>query len=358
MSLRTTLLLTTLGLAPLMSGCKGDDGDGDGYEASDDCDDEDPQVNPGVLDLAGDGEDANCDGVDGHDGDGDGVASEWSGGDDCDDEDDTTYPGADIGCDGGDHDCDGDIDNDDDGDGFWDKACGGEDCDDDDAMVNPASTEVCDGIDNDCDGTVDNDEHVLGDDPECYAYSCKDIDDARSGLDDGSYYIDPTDSGSPFEVHCDMHTDGGGYTFLKVDYGSTAYAVDAESHCDGYGMQLFIPRTNNHLVAAYDIAYDASIGPSAANYLYIMGIYPNYYRATCTNRALKSGSSGCNWSASDGRAFWVTNRTNISEPNGDNGTTSSMYYSFHSDGSIDWYNDIPYPGYGSRYFMCDVGDKY
>jgi hypothetical protein len=85
------------------------------------------------------------------DGDGDGVQLV----EDCDDDDPTRYPGAIEICDGIDNDCDNllpegesDIDSD-----AW-LACEG-DCDDNDAGVHPDHWEQCDGIDEDCDGVVD-----------------------------------------------------------------------------------------------------------------------------------------------------------------------------------------------------------
>ena len=57
------------------------DDDGDGYsEADGDCDDSNAAINPGATDVVGDDTDQNCDDVDGTDGDGDGYASEASGG--------------------------------------------------------------------------------------------------------------------------------------------------------------------------------------------------------------------------------------------------------------------------------------
>ena len=48
------------------------DFDGDGWDDADDCGPEDPLVNPDAPDPYGDGEDTNCDGLDGLDADGDG----------------------------------------------------------------------------------------------------------------------------------------------------------------------------------------------------------------------------------------------------------------------------------------------
>ena len=182
------------------------DGDGDGWEATDDCDDADPAVSPsaseqcngldddcdgdvdegwdvdgdGATSCGGDCDDGNaaiapsapelCDAVDqdcdglvdeDFDGDGDGFVDPlgagcvdgWSPGAlDCDDAAADAYPGAPELCDGIDNDCDGDLDevSDEDGDGYG--PCNG-DCDDTDFFVHPAAAEVCDGRDNDCSGS-------------------------------------------------------------------------------------------------------------------------------------------------------------------------------------------------------------
>jgi hypothetical protein len=117
------------------------DDDGDGYsEAEGDCDDGDPNISPTANDVVGDGIDQNCDGIDGTDLDGDGFASEASGGTDCNDEEETVFPGNLEDCRSElDHDCSGsatDAGNDFDGDGLIDKYCdNGTDCDDGDANV-------------------------------------------------------------------------------------------------------------------------------------------------------------------------------------------------------------------------------
>ncbi len=165
-----------------------------------DCDDTDPDANPGADELC-DSVDNDCDGdtdeddaVDAPrwygDGDGDGwgagtastACSQPSGSvaddGDCDDGDDEIFPGADERCDGADNDCDGDVDEDPvdgqawyadlDLDGYGDpdtalRACSqpsgwvadSSDCEDEDGTAYPGSTATevpFDGVDQDCDG--------------------------------------------------------------------------------------------------------------------------------------------------------------------------------------------------------------
>jgi MYXO-CTERM domain-containing protein len=244
---------TLEGSALLITGCE--DGDGDGYCDGEDCDDADPAVNPGALEVCDDGIDDNCDGVDeASDDDGDTyIDIACVGGDDCDDDDPAMHPGIDVDgdgwslcddcndnvaimnpgvqeiCDDGiDNDCSGiDETADEDGDTYGNAACGGddcddtdpainpsvdvdgdtynacEDCDDSDAAINPDGVEVCDGDDNDCDGISDNVD-ADGDGaypPECGGDDCNDADPLASpdydGDGDGSSSCDDCDDTDP-----------------------------------------------------------------------------------------------------------------------------------------------------------------
>jgi hypothetical protein len=227
-----------------------------GYVSDDtDCDDLDNDVNPGEAEVCNDVDD-DCNGSadDGlttydwyEDTDGDGFGDALStqhdcdapsgyvsDDTDCDDSDGDINPDADEVCDTVDNDCDGDIDDDDsdvtdmldwfedaDGDGYgdpsmWTEACDepsgyvadDTDCDDTTASVNPAASETCNGQDDDCDLSVD--EGVLGTGAACAATDCAEILADNPSRGDGTYTL------SAGSYHCDMTTDGGGWT--RVGY--------------------------------------------------------------------------------------------------------------------------------------------
>ena len=197
------------------------DDDGDGFtELTGDCDDADAAVHPDARDEAYDGIDQDCSGSDEDDLDGDGVAFDA----DCDDGDPSVFPGAEELADGLDNNCDGEVDegtvNDDlDGDG-WSAADG--DCDDADAAISPDATEIpYDGIDQDCSARdlvdVDGDGYNGGDgerdcddeDPEIHPAA---TDIAYNGIDEDCSGADLTDvDGDGFDAieaggdDCDDH---------------------------------------------------------------------------------------------------------------------------------------------------------
>ena len=192
-------------------------------EQSGDCNDLAAEYNPSVMPSACDGEDLNCDGIMDNDYDGDLHPGSSCGGDDCDDTNALVFPGAeDIWYDGVDSNCDGLNDYDQDGDGYV--AIGYEgltngfegDCDDEDSDFKPESNALC----------------ALG-------TTCKDIMDRFSEYGDGNYIIDPDGWGQglyPFDVYCDMTTDGGGWTEIPyasdLVYGRQFFDGDARRWLD------------------------------------------------------------------------------------------------------------------------------
>jgi formylglycine-generating enzyme required for sulfatase activity len=149
-----------------------DDGDGDGTQASLDCDDQDPDLHPGVAEIC-DGLDNDCNGFvdDLEDQDSD----HWNVCRDCDDTLALIHPGAeDLVGDNIDADCDGLDGTDADLDGVVAVASGGADCDDANPEVKPGAAELCDGLDNDCNGTKDDGlgDTVCKDDDACTVDGC------------------------------------------------------------------------------------------------------------------------------------------------------------------------------------------
>ena len=129
------------------------DDDGDGYSDCEECDDANAEINPGIGEISCDGIDNDCDDEtpDGIDGDGDG----WDECEDCDDSTIYLSPGLEeILCDGLDNDCSEETPDAADVDGDGSAEC--EDCDDEDGDRSPDFDEICDDdIDNNCDDDID-----------------------------------------------------------------------------------------------------------------------------------------------------------------------------------------------------------
>jgi len=244
------------------------DADEDGYPAGEDCDDNNPNVNPGATEVCNNIDD-DCDGqIDEGvastfyaDADGDGFGNAGvsqqacaapagfvANDDDCDDANDAVNPNGSESCNGIDDDCDGEIDEDGvnqqtwyldaDGDGFGTAAVSqiacaqpsgfvgnDDDCNDGNPAIKPGAAEVCDGVDNDCDGQVDEgatsafyrdaDGDTYGDAtdavqacaaPEGYVNRAGDCDDANPAVNPAASEI----PGNDIDDNCNGQVDEGG----------------------------------------------------------------------------------------------------------------------------------------------------
>jgi hypothetical protein len=268
-----------------------------------DCDDDAPEVYPGVPELLADGIDQDCDGGDACylDADGDGAGNpaqvrlsddldcddpfEAPAGDDCSDAAADAFPGAtEVVADGIDQDCDGSewcwFDGD--GDGYGvdgalvpsdDGSCAGPgeaavvgDCDDTRAEVHPRAEEVpADGIDQDCDGgdtcyfDVDGDGEGTTAPKRSDDLDCDDLFEAPNAVDcdDG----DPAIRTSAFEGvgdGVDQDCDGAELCFVDADgdgFGQGITQPSADLACTG-------PGESSDFLDCDDT--DAAVAPGAA----------------------------------------------------------------------------------------------
>ncbi|MEZ4299830.1 MAG: fibrinogen-like YCDxxxxGGGW domain-containing protein, partial [Polyangiaceae bacterium] len=173
----------------------------------------------------------------------------------------------------------------------------------------------------DCDGDPTNgceteDQYTLG---ACVGQpSCAALHRAHPSAPTGTYLID-TDGTGPLpgvRAYCDMTTDGGGYTLVRVD--DTRLDTDQNAYsatCAALGMEIVVPQTKAHAQAIY--AWNGNAPPNVVN------VFPRYPSAP----GLRNWNAVCRGAACP---FWMTDNGNGflctgSEPSG-NGLTGYRLY--------------------------------
>jgi hypothetical protein len=213
------------------------DGDGDGFPICPlpgylygDCDDNNTAVNPDAPEIC-DGMDNDCNYVllnTEWDSDGDGVRL-CDSTPDCDDFDSTSYPGADEICDdSNDNNCDGSIDEvgcicpDADGDGYLLKICGGTDCNDSDPAVTPETITDNDGDGFDVAGLCAGDADCDDTDPDVHPGAIEICDGKDTDCDGWKAPSDVDGDGDGFPI-CALP----GYLYGDCDDNNPAANLDA-----------------------------------------------------------------------------------------------------------------------------------
>lgn len=219
--------------------------DGDGYLASEDCNDIDPLSHPDALERC-DGQDNDCNGVVDEgldidiDQDGFSGCASMPAETDCDDGTTADNPAAQEICDGKDNNCDGVVDEGFDLDADGSSTCGTPpDCNDSSATVSPLQPETCNAQDDNCDGTLDEGLPVE-------AYEPNESADAATNLG----------------VLADLaiSTQGSVSSLTDQDW----YAVTLSGALEKYSMLAIrlegVPVDSAYTVSAYPVGSDAALG--------------------------------------------------------------------------------------------------
>ncbi len=217
----------------------------------------------------------------------------------------------------------------------------------------------------------DDDDPASGCLPDCtVAQSCLQIREAYPDelLADGVYKIQRAGK-DPFKVLCDMDADGGGYTFLKYavkEGDALKNALAAEAACDEWDMDLWIPRSYQHVLASLWAAQSLLLVPvgtgsdkNELRYMSLIGVYPAVVGLSCPGQALTTNDCP-EWKAKTGK-YWITNMPIANDvPGKKNCKDCSMYYTWDPvmKTVID-YEVVLNGGVGAStsHFMCAVPDK-
>lgn len=252
MHMNIAKISSRIALTSLLSASCSDllDADQDGYAAeTGDCDDQEPTVHPGAVELAGDLRDQNCNGDQDEDRDRDGYSEDGSlgGTPDCDDRNPQIFPGKQETPNSADDDCDGlrdeDTDaHDDDQDGYS-EAEG--DCNDAAPAIHPGTAELPDGVDQNCNGVTDERTELYDDDGDGFSEvqgDCDDGDPSRApGKTESLDGIDNNCNGAVDEQTDGSDDDGDGYSEADGDCNDLNPAVhpgadeledDLDNDCD------------------------------------------------------------------------------------------------------------------------------
>jgi hypothetical protein len=202
------------------------------------------------------------------------------------------------------------------------------------------------------------------------ARTCQHILDDADGHENGVYTIWP-DGDHTVKVYCDLESiPMRGMTFLKVNMTDVDWnpvempANLAQIQCEKkYYMQLFVPRSAEHLSVAWRVATEETelkpVGggtdPISSEYLQVLAVQPVTPGESCEGKPLNSEECP-EWEAADKFDFFISSEGLPDQPGANNCEGCSPFFEWNDDGTLKSIETFMNGGDGatSEYFMCDV----
>lgn len=169
------------------------------------------------------------------------------------------------------------------------------------------------------------------------------------------YWIRPSGyGGGSFQMYVSGNRDGGGYDYYLVTGGSGFTYYQQGNTCQGVGLQIAAPRSEEWWRGSQDIwGWRNATGNGGTTYVYKTGGGGNY-TGSPFRQASYWGSGNNDWRVIDGGRWWVRNN-NHNEPNGDyTGYAHNIMYG--NNGYPMGWNDGFGQGIGGEY-LCSTNSK-
>ena len=163
----------------------------------------------------------------------------------------------------------------------------------------------------------------------------------------GYYWLQPVGVVEPFRAYCDMDTDGGGYTMVRVNDGALGWDQDAyRAMCGSMGMEVIVPVTKAHAMSI--ASWNNNEPPNLVN------VFPRF-----------AGAAGlANWQGICGGnpcPFWLSDTPSADcyglEPDGDNDDLGDALFRIGSDCAYGEWDDAGDAMGVVGWVICSTNDK-
>jgi len=199
--------------------------------------------------------------------------------------------------------------------------------------------------------------------------SCLEIQQAGDDSGNGDYSITPRGSDSSITAYCDFSPPEGDYvapvyTLYYVEDGITTIERGDDNTCKQKGLTLFAPRSEaeydvgrQYVNSTYDVFPHSRDKNGENGGLGPLGIYHPSAAAwdnDSENMPLTHEGMGTDgWESTAGSHWWGSERTDVTEPNGDYTSNHWLGYDYDDNGNVTWWNDLDDPDtYPYNQYLC------